>query len=203
MIRDEAYQILTKYITNKNLLKHCFAAEAGMKAIYRHLHPDGDSEAEEKWGITGLLHDIDYQLAQETNQLDKHGSLLFETEPARNASASVAGGPDLLPEDITYAIKAHNYEGTKVMPKSDMDWAIAIVDGLTGFIVSCTLIHPDKKLASITPEFVLKRLGQPAFSRNVRRDIINLCDTKLRIPLQEFVQIVLQGMQEIHEELGL
>ncbi|HLD01696.1 MAG TPA: phosphohydrolase [Patescibacteria group bacterium] len=194
MIRNEAYQILTKYITNKNLLKHCYAAEAGMRGIYQYLYKNKSSYAkatEDKWGITGLLHDIDYQIAQETNKLDKHGTLLFETNP------------ELLPDDITYAIKSHNFEGTKVEPKSDMDWAIAIVDGLTGFIVSCTLIHPDKKLASITPEFVLKRLGQPAFSRNVRRDIIKLCEPKLGISLAEFVAITLKSMQGISDELGL
>ena len=64
-------------------------------------------------------------------------------------------------------------------------------------------IHPDKKLASITPEFVLKRLGQPAFSRNVRRDIIKLCEPKLGISLAEFVAITLKSMQGISDELGL
>lgn len=190
MNRHEAYTFLTKYMSNQNLLKHSFAAEAAMIGLYRYLHPDGTPEEEEKWGIAGLLHDVDYQLAQETNQLDKHGALIFEKETS-------------IPKDIEHAIKAHNYEGTKVDPENDMDWAIAIVDGLTGFIVACALVRPDKKLESVTTETVVKKLDQPAFARNVRRQVIRLCDKKLGIPLDKFVEITLTSMQEIHEELGL
>lgn len=190
MTRNEAYLLLTKYIQNKNLLKHSFAAEAAMKGIYRHLHPKGNIEFEEKWRIAGLLHDIDYQLAQETNQLDKHGLLIFEKE--KN-----------IPEDIAHAIKAHNFEGTKVEPTSDMDWAIAIVDGLTGFIVACALVRPDKKLASVTPDSIIKKLDQPSFAKNVRREIIKMCGEKLGIPLPEFVTITLLAMQSISNDLGL
>ena len=139
MHRSEAYELLTKYISNKNLLKHSLADEATMRGIYRHLHPKGNINDEEKWGITGLLHDIDYQLAQETNQLDKHGSLIFEKETA-------------IPDDIAQAIQAHNFEGTRVLPKTSMDWAIAIADGLTGFVVACALVRPEKTLAVVTPE---------------------------------------------------
>jgi predicted hydrolase (HD superfamily) len=177
-------------MSNQNLLKHSYAAEAAMKGIYRHLHKNANSEEEEKWGITGLLHDIDYQLAQETNQLDKHGSLIFEKE-------------DSIPHDIEHAIKAHNFEGTKVEPANDMDWAIAIVDGLTGFIVACALVRPEKSLDSVTPETVLKKLDQPAFARNVRREVIRLCEEKLGIPLPDFITITLTSMQSIHKELGL
>lgn len=177
-------------MSNQNLLKHSYAAEAGMKGLYRHLHPKGTPEEEEIWGITGLLHDVDYQLAQETDQLDKHGSLIFEKETD-------------IPEDIAHAIKAHNYEGTKVDPENDMDWAIAIVDGLTGFIVACALVRPDRKLESVTVDAVLKKLETPAFSRNVRREVIKLCDGKLGIPLPQFIKITLTSMQEIHEDLGL
>lgn len=190
MTRHEAYLLLTKYMSNQNLLKHSFAAEAGMIGLYRHLHPDGTPQEEEKWGITGLLHDVDYQLAQETNQLDKHGALIFEKETS-------------IPDDIAHAIKAHNYEGTKVEPENDMDWSIAIVDGLTGFIVACALVRPNKKLEEVTVESVLKKLDQPSFAKNVKRDLIRMSDEKLGIPLKKFVEITLKSMQEIHQELGL
>jgi predicted hydrolase (HD superfamily) len=190
MTRREAYTLLTKYMSNQNLLKHSLASEAGMKGIYRHLHKDKNPKDEEIWRITGLLHDIDYQLAQETNQLDKHGSLIFDKETD-------------IPEDIAHAIKAHNYEGTGVMPENAMDWAIAIVDGLTGFIVAWALVRPDKSLSSVSVESVIKKLETPAFARNVRRHVIQLCDDKLGIPLADFVQITLSSMQDIHKELGL
>lgn len=191
MNRDEAYQVLTKYLHNKNLLKHCLACEATMKALCKRLETNPSEEELEKWGISGLCHDADYELAQNTNQLDKHGNLLFEKEPTT------------FPEDIKHAIQAHNYEGTKVDPENNMDWSIAICDGLTGFIVACALVMPEKKLSAVTPEFVIKKFGQASFAKGVRRNVIELCDEKLGIPFPEFVSITLSAMQGIHEELGL
>src|SRR5579872_3945025 len=114
MSRNNAYQLLTKYLKNKNLIKHSLAAEAAMIGIYRHLTPktDQNSNDEEIWGITGLLHDIDYEVAQESNQLNLHGKLLFEK------------GEVKLPEEIEHAIRAHNYTMTGTDPESQMDWAI-------------------------------------------------------------------------------
>lgn len=192
MTRDEAYQLLTKYMSNKNLLKHSFAAEAAMKGIYKHLHSsDYSPETEEIWGITGLLHDLDYEVAQQENKLDKHGILLFEREP------------NIVPEPMAHAIKSHNYTMTGVQPESDLDWAITTVDQLTGLIVSTTLIHPDRKLASIDVPFVIKRFNASGFSRGVDRENIRLCETKLGIPLDQFIAITLTAMQGISGELGL
>lgn len=193
MTRPEAYTILTKYLHNKNLIKHCLAAEATMKALYKRLTPEDErtSEDEEKWGIVGLMHDADYELAQKTDQLEKHGLLLFDHEKGT------------IPEDIAHAIKAHNYMNTKVMPENKMDWSIETCDQLTGLIVAAALIHPDKKLASITPEFVLNRFGEKAFAKGANREAIKLCEEKLGIPLDEFVKIALHAMQGISTELGL
>lgn len=191
MSRDQAYQLLTKYLSNKNLIKHCLACEAAMKAVYQYLNKSVDNSEMEKWGITGLLHDADYQLAQEANQLEKHGLLLFEKEP------------DVVPEDIAYAIKSHNYENTHVEPQSKMDWAITCIDQLTGLITAAALVRPDKQLASVTPETILKRMKEKSFAKGARREPILLCEEKLGIPLPEFIKIVLQAMQEIHTELGL
>lgn len=198
MNREYAYQLLTKYLKNQNLIKHCISCEAGMRAVCKKLHPDADEKTINTWGITGLLHDIDYELAKEQNRLSEHGLLIFEKEP------------NVIPEAIAHAIKAHNYENTKIIPQSDMDWAIAAVDQLTGLIIASALIHPaspqggpDKKLASINTEFVIKRFNQPAFAKGANRKSIKLCEEKLNIPLPEFVTIVLVSMQEISTELGL
>lgn len=192
MSREEAYQLLTKYLHNKNLIKHCLASEAAMKGIYRYLHAsDLNEQTEEIWGITGLLHDVDYEIAQMGNKLDKHGFLIFEHEP------------NSIPEPIAHAIKAHNFENTKVEPVSDMDWAIAIVDGLTGFIVACALVRPNKKLEEVTVDAIVKKMGDKAFSRNVNRELIKLCEEKLGIKLEKFIEITLISMQKISNELGL
>ncbi len=193
MTRNEAYQLLTKFMKNKNLLKHSLAAEVTMRALYRHLTPthEQNQAEEEKWGITGLLHDIDYEVAQETNQLDKHGILLFETKQIT------------LPDDIAHAIKAHNYQNTKVMPENLMDWSITACDQLTGLIVAAALVHPDRKLAPLTSESVLKRFKEKSFAKGADRNAILLCEEKLNIPLNEFVEITLTAMQSINKPLGL
>ena len=194
MTRDQAYQLLTKYLPNKNLQKHCLACEAIMKALYTHLTPKEkqNSEDEKKWGITGLLHDIDYEVAQKENLLNKHGILLFER-----------GELNMLPEDVAYAIKAHNFHDTRVNPKSQMDWAIVTCDRLSGLIIAASLMTPEKKLSSLTTERVLKRFKEKSFAKGANRESILLCEEKLNIPLAEFVEINLKAMQEISDPLGL
>lgn len=193
MTREEAFQLLSKYLTNKNLIKHSLAAEAGMRGIYKHLTPENEWNPadEETWGIAGLLHDIDYEVAQKENKLDRHGILLFET------------GEVSLPEDIEHAIKAHNYTATKVNPESQMDWAITACDQLTGLITACALVRPEKKLSAVTTEAVMKKFGQKAFAAGANRDSIKLCEEKLNIPLEEFISITLKGMQGISKDLEL
>lgn len=205
MIRQDAYTLLQKHLQNKNLQKHCLACEAAMKAICKYLHPElfnnpeksADAKAmADTWGITGLLHDIDYEIAQNENRLNRHGILLFEDSKYKEDAA-------LIPDDIAHGIQAHAYELTGVVPVSQMDWAIYCIDQLTGLIIACALIHPDKKLAPITVEFVQKRMKEKSFAKGAKREPILLCDEKLGIPLDEFIGITLMAMKSIHEELGL
>ncbi|MBA3723485.1 MAG: phosphohydrolase [Candidatus Levybacteria bacterium] len=193
MNREDAYQLLTKYLKNKNLIKHSLAAEVTMRALYTRLTPVEiqNPDSQEKWGITGLLHDIDYEVAQETNQLDKHGILLFANNEVE------------LPDDIAYAIMSHNYKSTHVLPHKPMDWAITACDQLTGLITACALVRPEKTLASVTEEAVMKKFGQKAFAAGADREAIRLCESKLDIPLDEFIKITLKAMQSIHKDLGL
>lgn len=188
--RDEALKILMKYLKNLNLIKHSLAAEAAMKGLYNFFYfgkPDYSEEMLERWGITGLLHDADYEMSK--GQPEVHGLLLFEHERY------------ILPE-IQQAIKAHN-PATNVKPVAQMDWAIRCADQLTGLIVAAALIHPDKKLTSLTPEFVLKRMNESSFAKGADREPIKQCQEKLGIPLEQFISIVLKSMQGVSGELGL
>ncbi len=189
--REEAYQILLKFVKNENLIKHCLAAEAVMKTLYRYIYRGTPliPEDEEKWGITGLLHDADYEMAK--GRPEMHGLLLFEKLTR------------IIPEDITYAIKAHNYEKTLVLPKSKLDWSIACCDQLTGLIIACALIHPDKKLNSLTTEFILKKYNEKSFAKGADRLSISRCEEKLEIPLPTFIALNLTAMQQISTALGL
>lgn len=193
MNRTEAYQLLTKYLQNKNLIKHSLACEAAMKALYKHITPqEQQKDADENtWGITGLLHDIDYEVAQKENLLEKHGILLFERNEIE------------LPDAITHAIKAHNFHETKVLPESKMDWAIVTADRLTGLIVAAALVTPEKRIAPLTTASVMKRFKEKSFAKGANRESIKLCEEKLHIPLEDFITINLKAMQSISNEIGL
>lgn len=193
MKRDEAYKILTSLISNENLIKHHLACEAAMKAIYEYLKKGKnlplDKNEQAQWGIVGLLHDADYELTK--NHPEKHTLVLEEKI-----------GKDLDPK-LMYAIKAHNYKFSKADPLSNLDWAIYTCDELTGLIIAATLIHPDKKLASLDVDFIKKRFYEKSFAKGADREQIKLCEQALGIPLDEFIFITLSAMQKISTDLGL
>ena len=193
MTRDEAFQILTSLIKNENLIKHHLATEAAMKGIYAWIQKSRNlpinPKEEEMWGLTGLLHDADYELSKQ--HPEKH-TLILEKKIGSK-----------LDPGIMNAIKYHNFKYTKVEPKSYMDLAIYACDELTGLIIASTLIHPDKKLSSVNADFILNRFNEPNFAKGASRDQIKTCEEKLQIPLADFIAIVLTAMQKIAPQLGL
>lgn len=189
MTRDEAYQILNQLIKTPNLIKHHLACEVVMRALCKRLNPTADSVLIDKWGTTGLLHDADYELTK--NNPAKH-TLVLEEKIAIQ-----------LDPEIMYAIKSHNWQSIGVQPKSLMDWSIYCCDELTGLIVASALIHPDKKLFSLTLDFVLNRFNEKSFAQGANREQIKLCEETLKIPLNEFIAISLSAMQSISSQLGL
>ncbi len=190
MTRDGAYQTLTVYVQSQNLIRHHLATEVAMRSLAQHLSKSKNQLLDiEKWGITGLLHDADYELTRKTPE--KH-TLYLEEKLGEQ-----------IPKDIMYAIKAHNYAYTKIEPTSLMDWALYTCDELTGFIVACTLVLTDKKIKSLSTDFVLNKMNDNAFAKSVNREQIKLCEKSLGIPLSEFIMIVLSSMQAIDTTLGL
>ena len=191
MNREEAYKNLKLLIKNENLIKHHLACEAVMRVLYRKFTPKTvqNPQDEEKWGIVGLLHDADYELTR--NHPEKH-TLVLQKKIGNKLSA-----------DVMYAIMSHNFTNNKVMPKSAMDWSIYCADELTGLIIAATLVNPDKKLASVTTDFVINRFNEPSFAKGANRDQILACQDKLRIPIKDFIDLSLKAMQLISNELGL
>lgn len=183
MDRQQALDLIKRYIKNKNLIKHMLALEAIMRALAQRFGQD-----EETWAMAGLLHDIDYELTQD--------------EPLKH---TVVGTEILAKEGISQeildGIRAHN-EAVVEGRKSLMEKAMYAADPLTGLIVAAALIHPDKKLASINTQFVLNRFGEKSFARGANRDIIRSCQ-EMGLSLEEFVEIGLKAMQGIARELGL
>jgi hypothetical protein len=181
MTRAEALAVVEERVKNKNLKKHMLAAEAVLRALARRLGED-----EVLWATTGLLHDVDHE--ETAQDFARHGIV----------SAEVLAGLGC-PEEMVHAVKAH---AEKAPIQSRLDQALHCADPVTGFLVSCALIRPEKKLAIVDVPFVKNRMGEKGFSRAVNRDQIRECE-KLGIPLDEFLQIALDAMKSISVELGL
>jgi putative nucleotidyltransferase with HDIG domain len=187
MTREQALKLLHQNMENQNLRRHCYAVEAVMKALAEKLKGD-----EEKWGLVGLLHDGDYEKTK--NRPKEHTLLMHQW-------LQETGETD---KEILNAILTHNYVHTgKNKPKTKMEWALYCCDELTGLIVATALVMPDKKLSSVKPESVIKKIKDKTFAAAVDRDQIKMCQEKLKIPLEEFVKIALEAMQSINKELGL
>lgn len=186
MDRNKILALIKRRITNQNIIKHMLAMEAFMKGLARYLGED-----EEFWGLAGLVHDLDYD-----------GKTLPEEHGLKIREILVQEGINL-PGDILQAVAAHNWHNNGVKPESLMDWALFCGDSLTGLIVACALVLPDKKLSSLTVKSVLKKFPVKRFAAGTRREDIELCQEKLGISLEEFVKIGLGSMQGISEKLGL
>jgi putative nucleotidyltransferase with HDIG domain len=184
MKREEALKLLESKVKTVNLIKHSLAVEATMKELAQYF-----AEDEEKWALTGLLHDIDYE---ETKDKPEEHSL-------KGAQFLQSQG---MGEDITEAIKTHN-ERHGLEPQSKMAKSLFCVDPLTGLIVAATLVLPSKKIQDLTTENVLNRFKEKGFAKGAKREIIEQCTSLLGLSLEEFVTIVLRGMQKISQELGL
>ena len=184
MTRDEALKILKENLSSQNLIKHSFAVEAIMRALAQKF-----GQNQEKWGLTGLLHDIDYEkVKDDLSQHSLTGAKMLE---------------DLgLDKDICQAVKVHN-EAHGISPETLMEKALFVTDPLTGLIVAATLVLPSKKIKDLTAENVLNRYKEKAFARGADREIIGKCEELLGLKLEEFVRIGLGAIQEIDTELGL
>jgi len=184
MSRDEALELLKSYVHQENLIKHCLATEAIMRSLAERFGEDP-----EKWGIAGLLHDLDYEETYETPE--EHAKKTAEILEEKG-----------FPRDMIDAILAHNAEALGIERKSRFDFAITCSECITGLITATTLVYPDKKLASVKPKSITKRMKEKGFARSVNRDLIRLCE-RIDIPLPEFAQISLEAMRGIADDLGL
>jgi hypothetical protein len=183
MLRSEAMALLQSKITTPNLIKHSLAVEAIMGALARRFHED-----ENLWRVAGLLHDVDYEITKD--------------DPARHSLL----GSQMLTEAgvdarIVHAVKVHN-EAHGEPRLSLLDKALFCTDPVTGLITAAALIRPEKRLAVVTPQFILNRFGEKGFARGANRDTIRAC-AEIGLTLEEFVAVSLEAMQEISNDLGL
>jgi len=183
--RDAAWELLKQHVKSENMHKHCLASEAVMREVARYLGRD-----EDLWGITGLVHDMDAEITGENPR--QHGPTTIKILQENGMDE---------PEAFN-AILRHNDMATDQQRQTEFDHALAASETITGMITATTLVYPDKKLASVKPKSVPKRMKQNGFAVSVRRENIMECE-KIGIPLSQFVLLSLDGMKKISDDLGL
>ena len=184
MTRNEAEELLKKYVKNERMLGHSIASEAVLRALARRLGRD-----EERWGLAGLLHDIDIEVVG--GDLSRHG---LEAERILTEAG--------IDPEMVAAVKSHNEAVCGAARNTELQHALAAGETITGLIVATALVYPDKKIASVKVKSITKRMKEKAFAASVNRDTIRECE-KIGLPLDEFVEISLGGMREIADRIGL
>lgn len=181
--RENAWALLQEYTTNPSLIKHALAVEAAMRAYARKFGED-----EEQWGITGLLHDFDYEKYPTPEEHPFVGSKILREKG--------------YPEEVVRAILGHaNYSG---VPRDTlMARALYACDELTGFITAVALVRPSKSIFDVDVRSVKKKLKDKAFARGVNRDDVRRGAEELGMDWEEHVQFVIDAMKEAADVLGL
>lgn len=183
MTRDRAFDLVEKNVSRKNVVYHMLAVEAIMRGVARHF-----DENEEEWGLTGLLHDIDYEKTEADPE--KHGLLAEETLK------------ELVPDALIRAIKTHNSKYTGIVPECRMEKALIASDAMSGLLVACALVMPSKKLADVRVESVARKFKDKDFARGAERERIVVCE-EIGIPRDKFFEIALDGLKEYASQIGL
>lgn len=188
MTRADAIALMHEYTPSDALRKHMYAVEAAMRALARR-----HGENEEMWGLTGLLHDFDYQRFPNPDHSPTEG------HPAEGSRILAERG---YPEELRRAILGHaSYLG--VMRDTLMARALFAVDELCGFLVACALVRPSRSLADLEVSSVKKKLKDKAFARGVNREEVRQGAEELGVPLEEHVQFVLEALRPVERDLGL
>jgi putative nucleotidyltransferase with HDIG domain len=181
--REIAVKLLNDNIQNANMIKHCLASEAVMKALATKLGYNPD-----EWAIAGLLHDIDVEITNADPH--KHGPY----------AAQMLDG--LLTPEAVDAIVMHNEVATGKERTTVFQHALAAGETITGLIMATALVYPDKKLASVKVKSITKRMKEKAFAASVKRENILECE-QIGIPINDFAELALIAMQQISDEIGM
>jgi len=181
--REQALALVHEWIANANLRKHCYAVEAAMRAYARKYGED-----ESRWGLAGLIHDFDWE---------RHPDL--ERHPVAGVAVLREKG---WPEDVCRAVLGHAAH-TGVPRDTLMARALFACDELSGFLVACALMTPDKRLEQVEVASVRKKMKRVDFARNVNREEIVIGAAELGVDLDEHIVFVRDAMIGIHAELGL
>lgn len=181
--RTQALELLKKHVSNTRMVAHSLASEAVMRALAQHLGRDV-----ERWGLAGLLHDIDIDLCE--GDMCRHANI----------------GADMLLElgfdaEIAETIRMHNESAVNRTRTTEFEHALAAGETITGLIFATAYVYPEKKISVVKAKSVVKRMKERAFAASVRRESILECEL-IGIPLADFVQLSLEALTPIEAELG-
>jgi predicted hydrolase (HD superfamily) len=181
--RDDAWLLVCEWIESDSLRKHVLGVEAAMRAYAR-----ADGEDEERWAITGLVHDLDYERYPDLET--GHPRYALEELEARG-----------YPQEVIEAVAGHaDFLG--VPRETRLAKTLYAVDELSGFIAACALVRPTG-IEGMKPESVRKKLKQPSFAAKVDRGQITRGMEELGVDESEHIQLVIDAMAERADELGL
>ena len=181
--REEALTLLTEYNKNESLIKHALAVEGVMRYVARKRGED-----EEKWGIIGLVHDLDYEQ--------------FPEEHCRK-SDEILRTHDW-PEEYIHAVVSHGWGiCSDVEPQTEMEKVLYAIDELTGLVVTTALVRPSKSVMDLKAKSVKKKWKDKRFAAGVDRSIIEKGAEMLGVDLAELITDTIMGMREVAEEIGL
>ena len=181
--RSEAFELLKEYNKTESLIKHALAVEGVMRYMARKRQAD-----EEKWGLIGLIHDLDYEQFPE-----QHCKKTEEILRKNN-----------WPEEYIRAVISHGWGiCTDVKPESEMEKVLYAIDELTGLVVTTALVRPSKSVMDVKPKSVKKKWKDKRFAAGVDRSIIENGAQMLGVEVSDLIVDTIAGMQEVAEEIGL
>ena len=181
--REEAFSLLKQYNQNESLIKHALAVEGVMRYFARKRGED-----EDKWGIIGLIHDLDYEKYPEQH-CRKTEEILRQNE---------------WPEDYIRAVVSHGWGiCSDVKPESELEKILFTIDELTGLVVTTALVRPSKSVLDVKTKSVKKKWKDKRFAAGVDRSIIEKGAAMLGMELSDVISDTIMGMREVAEEIGL
>ena len=180
--RNQALELVRKHVDSESLRRHMYSVEAAMRAYARKYGED-----EELFGVTGLVHDFDYE-----KRPDEH--------PLPGAEILREHG---FPEALVHAVLAHNPDRTGVQPQTLLDRTLRACDEVTGLITAAALVRPSRSVLDLEAKSVMKKFKDRAFAAGVDREEVESSVRELGVDLKEHIQFVIEAMRGIAGELGL
>jgi len=181
--REEAYRLLTEYNKNESLIKHALAVEGVMRYMARKRGED-----EDKWGIIGLVHDLDYEQFPEQH-CRKSEEILRQND---------------WPEEYIRAVVSHGWGlCSDVEPQSDLEKVLYAIDELTGLVATTALVRPSKSVLDTTAKSVKKKWKDKRFAAGVDRSVIEKGSEMLGVEITELITDTIMGMREVADQIGL